>query len=308
MSDLPSLALVILNWNSANKTVSCLDAIRGYDYPVEKLKIIVIDNASSDTSKDILPEKLKQFQNEGYKVVFHRHESHPGVTEALNSALSFLSDDDIYVCRHDNDVVMDKDGLTKMVTYMHQNNQIGLMGARTVYTANPALLNSAAIFINRVGLKNKMIDSPIPMPCDAILGCLMLTRVAAIKKIGYWFDKNLLLFAEEPDLSFNLLKQGYTTYYYPLVTVLHETKVSLGKHSELSNYLNTRNHTLIYNKHFPWYSSAVRIVKQFSTYLVKGIMSNDFNQLVAFMDGCRKKPLSKEWWNAQIADKTFKYP
>ena len=308
MSDLPSLALVILNWNSANKTASCLDAIKGYDYPVEKLKIIVIDNASSDTSKDVLPEKLKQFQNEGYKVVFHRHESHPGVTEALNSALPFLANDEIYICRHDNDVVMDKDGLTKMVTYMHQNNQIGLLGARTVYAANPDLLNGAAIFISRFGFKSKMVDSPIPIPCDVILGCVMLTRVEAIKKIGYWFDKNLLLFAEEPDLSFNLLKQGYVTYYYPFVTLLHETKVSLGKHSELSNYLDIRNHTLVYNKYFPWYSSAVRMIKLFSTYLVKGVINNDFNQFMAFMDGCRKKPLSNEWWNAQIAGKPFKYP
>ena len=308
MPDLPSLALVILNWNSANKTASCLDVIKGYDYPVKKLKIIVIDNASSDNSKELLPLKLKQFQQEGFNTIFHSHESHPGVTEALNSALPFLSKEDIYICRHDNDVVMDKEGLRKMVMYINQNNQIGLMGARTVYAANPALLNSAAIFINRFGFKSKMVDSSIPIPCDAILGCLMLTRVEAIQKIGYWFDKSLLLFAEEPDLSFRLLKAGYSTYYFPLVTVLHETKVSLGKHSDLSNYLNIRNHTLIYNKYFPWYSTPLRLTKLFFTYLVRGIINKNFQELVAFMDGCGKKTLSKEWWNAQIAGKPFQYP
>ena len=92
------------------------------------------------------------------------------------------------------------------------------------------------------------------------------------------------------------------------MTVLHETKVSLGKHSDLSNYLNIRNHTLIYNKYFPWYISLIRMTKLFSTYMVKGIITNNFGQLVAFMDGCRKKTLSKEWWNAQITGKAFQYP
>ena len=54
-SDRPSVTISVLNWNSWEETLGCLEAIGRIDYP--NLKLIVVDNGSVDESV----EKLMQW-------------------------------------------------------------------------------------------------------------------------------------------------------------------------------------------------------------------------------------------------------
>jgi GT2 family glycosyltransferase len=45
---LPKVCISVLNWNSAGRTIRCLDALMLLDYP--NYRIIVVDNASTDDS------------------------------------------------------------------------------------------------------------------------------------------------------------------------------------------------------------------------------------------------------------------
>ena len=46
----PFVRLVVLNWNSGDLLVRCLDSLHRLDWPEERLEVMVIDNASTDGS------------------------------------------------------------------------------------------------------------------------------------------------------------------------------------------------------------------------------------------------------------------
>ena len=48
--ELPSVAVVILNWNAWAETLECLESVFRMDYPLAK--VILCDNASSDGSEE----------------------------------------------------------------------------------------------------------------------------------------------------------------------------------------------------------------------------------------------------------------
>ena len=50
----PRVSVVIVNFRSAEHTLTAVEGLRGLDWPMEQLEIIVVDNASGDGSVDIL--------------------------------------------------------------------------------------------------------------------------------------------------------------------------------------------------------------------------------------------------------------
>ena len=57
MSELPRVAILVLNWNGWQDTIRCLESIYQLDYP--NYDVIVIDNASRDGSVDKIKEYAK---------------------------------------------------------------------------------------------------------------------------------------------------------------------------------------------------------------------------------------------------------
>ena len=51
---LPSVSVVIPNWNGASHLPDCLDSVLAVDYPEGKLEVIVVDNGSTDHSRDLI--------------------------------------------------------------------------------------------------------------------------------------------------------------------------------------------------------------------------------------------------------------
>src|ERR1700674_3175100 len=49
-SELPSVSVVVLNWNGKGHLTACLDSLLALDYPASKLQILLCDNGSTDGS------------------------------------------------------------------------------------------------------------------------------------------------------------------------------------------------------------------------------------------------------------------
>lgn len=67
-ADMPSVAVVILNWNSWPDTLECLESVLRQDYP--SAKVIVCDNASTDGSVD----RFQQWAGGDLSVISARRE------------------------------------------------------------------------------------------------------------------------------------------------------------------------------------------------------------------------------------------
>lgn len=68
---------------------------------------------------------------------------------------------------------------------------------------------------------NEIIDADYLCSVYRLIGAFMLVDADKFEKCGM-FDSNLFLYAEEPILSEQMKKHGYTVYYDPRVTVIHE--------------------------------------------------------------------------------------
>lgn len=53
MNQWPSISVIIPTYNSEKVLKSCLESIKGQDYPKERIEVIVVDGGSQDTTTKI---------------------------------------------------------------------------------------------------------------------------------------------------------------------------------------------------------------------------------------------------------------
>jgi GT2 family glycosyltransferase len=91
---LPSVTIVIPNWNGAEHLPDCLDAIRVLDYPQDRLEVVVVDNGSTDGSRSVAESRLPGIRvvelasNEGFGAACNA-----GVREARSECVAFINND-----------------------------------------------------------------------------------------------------------------------------------------------------------------------------------------------------------------------
>ncbi|MBV6419261.1 MAG: hypothetical protein DAHOPDDO_00477 [Ignavibacteriaceae bacterium] len=306
---LPRISVVITNWNLSDKTISALNSIQNYFYPKDLIEIIVIDNNSSEEQK----KKIQQFtvlfeEKNKIKTTFYGFDYHPGVTASYNKSIELINPESKYLIRHDNDVALTKYSLMKLILQLENNPSIGIIGPKLFYTSQPTLANTHVVKVGVWGSKVKISESKGASPTDAILGALIVFRLSVVKKVGYVFNPKLLLFAEELDIGFKFKKLGFEIIYYPFAIGYHETKVSLGKHSNLSHYLNLRNHSIVLLENTTLLQSIIRTTRLFIVYTIKYFIINDKIGLFAIIDSLKSEELPVSWWNSQINSKNFVRP
>jgi GT2 family glycosyltransferase len=94
MPELPSVAIVIPNWNGAQHLPECLDAVGELSYPQDRLEVIVVDNGSTDESRSVVEERYPNVrlvelqQNEGFAAACNA-----GAREARSECIAFMNND-----------------------------------------------------------------------------------------------------------------------------------------------------------------------------------------------------------------------
>lgn len=308
MSNAPAVSIVICHWNAGVRTERCLAQISDWTLERHEFEVLVQDNASSDGSSDALRGQVEELARGGLPISFTRLDSHPGVTRAFNLALARLSPTSKYVMRLDNDVTLESDGLRRLLAFMESNPRAGVVGPKIMYSAEPTRLNAGAIWLNPYGFRNRMEDTDLPVRCDTLLGAVMLVRRSAIDRVGRWFDPDLFLFAEEPEFCWRVSKAGFEVFYEPRAVAFHDTALSTKKHSDLSSYLNHRNHCVVFNRMFPWRVNAVRNVHLCVRLLARSVRLRTMVPFLGFIDGLAGRPMSDEWWRAQVGGSGFRRP
>jgi GT2 family glycosyltransferase len=299
------ISIIIPIWNAYERTIECLNQFNRVNYRKENIEIIIKDNASSDICmKNEFLNVINFMKKEGWNIIYIYTDTHPGLTESFNDAYKHISNKSNYIVRLDNDVEMLPDTLKKMVTYMNKNKDIGIMGPKIVYKKDPDKINASAIFINRFGLKNTMVNASAPIECDVLLEAFFIMNRNCSDAMGRIFDSTLFLFAEGIECCQNVNNHNYKVVYFPYTLVKHDTALSTGRHSLLSEYLNIRNHVITYNSKFDFASNLIRNIISLTRYSVKF----DLFRVRALYDGLMHKKLTQKWWECNLSGKEFKFP
>lgn len=214
-------AIVILNYNSANLVINAIEKIRKLS---SCMKIIIVDNCSTDDSKMVFDCKLKDDN-----VILIYNNKNSGYAAGNNVGLRYI---DSYLKNINYIVVMNPDieiddisVFYKMMNVLKNNENIGAVTALTIYNSSfnfPnesawKMLNKNEIFINGSLLRkifpknmkytNLKINQGNYAIVDVIQGCFFAIRKETLRKIGF-LDENTFLYCEEMILAKKLKKIG----------------------------------------------------------------------------------------------------
>ncbi|MCG8349328.1 MAG: glycosyltransferase family 2 protein [Chloroflexales bacterium] len=253
---MPSLAIVILNYNRADLLAECLESI--YAAPSRCiLEVWVVDNASSDDSVAMVRERFPQthviasMHNGGFaygnnlalRAILGLEdetlaEEKPQARFFLASKNPILLPD--YTLLLNNDTVVPPGSLDGMVDFLETHNDVGVVGPmlllpdgsldlacrRSFPTPEVAfyrMTGLSRLFPNnrRFGRYNlSYLDPALQTDVDSVVGACMLLRTSVIREVGL-LDEQFFMYGEDLDWSYRIKLYGWRIVYYPAVQVLH---------------------------------------------------------------------------------------
>jgi len=238
---IPSVAVIVLNWNKPAETRACLASLTAVTYP--NVQIIVVDNCSTDNSVAIIREEfsdltiLQTGDNLGYA---------GGNNQGLRYALTQGTD---LMCILNNDACVESDFLeplvaasieggglrvvTPMICEMERRNIIWTLGADLDRrTGMPVRLHA--------GEDRAAWSSAAPFEVGYTPGSAFLVPRQAWESVGF-MDESYFLYYEETDWCQSACRAGFSMYAVPASCVWHEVGASQGRRSPEITYYMTRN-------------------------------------------------------------------
>ena len=124
------VSIVVCTFNRAENIVQSIKSLLNQDYPKDLYEIIVVDDGSSDNTRELVSK---------YPIKFIRHQKNLGISASRNSGLK-ASKGDIYVC-FDDDCVADKDWLRNIVRVFEERGNINGVCGLTVPGKNMSIMD-----------------------------------------------------------------------------------------------------------------------------------------------------------------------
>jgi GT2 family glycosyltransferase len=245
---MPSLTVIIVNWNSWDVLEICLGKLQQQTY--QNFKVLVLDNASTQ----IMPAGLLA-RYAG--VQFVQNKINIGFAAANNQAVKTLVNVE-YCVLLNPDAFPEPDWLATLVDAAKENTDYAAFASRQLMVHDSNLLDGDGDVYHFSGLiwrggygTSKRLAPSVPREVFSACAAAVLYRTEAFLAVG-GFDDDYFCYAEDVDLGFRLHLAGYKCLLVPDAVVHHVGSVSTGgQHSDFSVYYGHRNVLWTFVKNMP---------------------------------------------------------
>lgn len=212
IDEYPMISILVPAHNEAKVIGRTVESLLLLNYPKSKMELIVINDNSSDNSKEIL-ENIKDRHN-NYNFTIINTDSltgGKGKSNALNIGYTISKGD--FIAVYDADNTPDKNALRYLVQTIVMNDELGaVIGKFRTRNKNKNLLTK---FINIETLSFQWMSQAgrwqLFNLCT-IPGTNFILRRSIIEEIGGWDSKAI---AEDTEISFRIYKLGYKIKLVP---------------------------------------------------------------------------------------------
>jgi GT2 family glycosyltransferase len=244
MKKLPSVVIIVLNWNGLADTLECLESLARLDYPT--YEVVVVDNGSTDGSVEAIRMRFPQ-------VTLIENGENLGYTGGNNVGLQYaLAQGADYALLLNNDTEVALDFLRRLLDAMEADPLIGMAGPTIYYHERPDIIWSAGGAIDWQRGSTRMVGlderdegqfGAEPRPVDFVTGCAMLVRQTVMEQVGL-LDERFFAYYEETEWCVRVARAGYKIVHVPLAQIWHKISPSARADSPLVHYYMTRNRLL----------------------------------------------------------------
>ena len=254
------LSIVIVSWNTRELLSDCIGSIKN-NCDGLYCEIIVVDNASTDDTIDVLKTKYPD-------VKLIRNQKNLGFSTANNQGFHFAQGRYILILNPDT-IVFPKT-LSYLVSALDEDKTIGAITAKVIWPDGSVQRSCARkemnlwnFFCDQLGIARlfpniwalsgtqlpyKLYD--VRRKVAVISGAFMMVRRDILTRIG-GFDEEFFFAGDDVDLSYRIRREEYDIIYEPSVQIVH-----IGGQSQKLSQIRIRKESLrgiflFFKKHYP---------------------------------------------------------
>ncbi len=253
------ISVIIVNYNVKYFLEQCLCSVIKACANI-KAEIFVVDNNSTDGSREYLETKFSQ-------VIFKWKNSNDGFAKANNSVLGEAKGEHILFLNPDT--ILPEDCFEKCLAFFEKNKSCAALGIRMIDGAGKFLKESKRSFPSPVTSFFKITGFAALFPSsklfakyyaghlnekennevDVLVGAFMMVKSEVLKQMN-GFDEDYFMYGEDIDLSYRIQKTGYKNYYFADSCIIHFKGESTQKNSY--HYIRTfyAAMKMFVNKHY----------------------------------------------------------
>ena len=284
----PTLSIIIVSWNTKELVIDCLESVRA-SFVDASLEIILVDNASADGTADLVKQRFKD-------VNVVQNEANLGFAKANNIGLRVSSGE--YLCLINSDVVVPPDCLQRMLAYMRQHPDVGMLGPKMVLCDGsvgqscmrfPTPWNwfCRALALDSMVKGSRLfgdfmmsgLDHDTTTEVDILTGWFWMVRRDSLEQVGL-LEEQFFMYGEDIDWPKRFHDQGWRVVFYGEAQALHRCAAS-SSHAPTRFYIEMNRANMQYfHKHHGrtaiaafwlamWLHQIVRVVGYGLLYVVK---------------------------------------
>ncbi|MDX6481299.1 MAG: hypothetical protein QOG85_1809 [Gaiellaceae bacterium] len=262
----PDVSISLVNTNSRELLLACLDSLRGVD-----AEIVVLDNASEDGSADAV-----RAQYPDVRLIEQRHRAGFGANH--NTVINATTGRYVFILNEDT--TSEDWGFAEMVAHLDANPRVAALGPRLVYPdgrvqssawrfPSPATAALGLLTLGRAGILQS--GGGETRDVDWAMAAALLVRREALDEVGI-FDEGFFIYSEETDLCRRLRNAGWRTQFFPSVTVVHhESQFSAGIPERRINEMWRGRHRY-WGKHHSAAGARVAALLTGAQYALRGLI------------------------------------
>lgn len=218
------VSVIIANWNTKDLIKQCVESIFNSLPPDFKFEIIVIDNGSTDGSREYLPGL-------GDKIRLILNNTNEGYAKACNKGMKIAKGK--YILLLGSDTIMQKLTIEECVVFMESHADAGAVGCKLLNPGGspqnsckkfPRLKNAFYTYLSLDSLNRDYdmsdFDYNKTTPVEQIATTFLMLRKDLAEKINY-FNESYRILYNDVDLCRRIYNAGFKIYFIHSCQLIH---------------------------------------------------------------------------------------
>ncbi|MGI9016968.1 MAG: glycosyltransferase [Euzebya sp.] len=216
-AELPTITVVVVNLNGKDILEPCLESVVRQTYDPDLVEIILIDNASTDGSVQMVRKKFPRV-----RIIIN--DENVGFSPAVNQAARLAGGQ--YLALLNNDAEADPNWLAAGAAYLVGHDEVGCVASLILRHDRQTIdYAGSAMAFNGMGYATHILEQAKDHPGFAertlfASGGAMLTPTDLFISTG-GFDETYFAFFEDVDYGWRLWVLGHETHFVPASKVFH---------------------------------------------------------------------------------------